>query len=372
MSAVIALATPRRIKASHRRRRKVASDHLLYILNNPLSGTDPTGYACSTGTHVKGEGGPNCESTGASGTPMTENPTKAQAIARPQAGGKAQSNGSTGKQGLTGADERQSANEGPEKKEAVPKKDPNQLSTGQRVGSGVGAIFSGAAMAGCVTGGLVLCPESVGVGCIAAATCAFLGADVTSSNATEAVTGRAHTPVAALGFSMLTGSSRESAENGENMALAVTGIWSAGSLMQQIRGPSVASVPSTLLLQDLRLSTGSGQAVFWSGIKNGDQAAAAWAAKNGGTTLEMALAARGVSMPAWNPNNPAVVSAWRLASRDFAAGASGNVRVLQANSVRTSSVWAEVEFPALMANRSVTSITAVNPETGMAKLLWSR
>ncbi len=49
MSAVIALATPRRIKASHRRRRRVASDHLLYILNNPLSGTDPTGYAsCST------------------------------------------------------------------------------------------------------------------------------------------------------------------------------------------------------------------------------------------------------------------------------------------------------------------------------------
>jgi len=39
-----ALAKPRRIKASHRRRRKVASDHLLYILNNPLSGTDPTGY----------------------------------------------------------------------------------------------------------------------------------------------------------------------------------------------------------------------------------------------------------------------------------------------------------------------------------------
>lgn len=44
MSGVTALAKPRRIKASHRRRRKVASDHLLYILNNPLSGTDPTGY----------------------------------------------------------------------------------------------------------------------------------------------------------------------------------------------------------------------------------------------------------------------------------------------------------------------------------------
>jgi hypothetical protein len=45
VSAVIALARPRRIKASHRRRRKVAAGHLLYILNNPLSGTDPSGYA---------------------------------------------------------------------------------------------------------------------------------------------------------------------------------------------------------------------------------------------------------------------------------------------------------------------------------------
>jgi hypothetical protein len=44
VSGVIALANPRRIKASHRRRRRVASDHLLYILNNPLAGTDPTGY----------------------------------------------------------------------------------------------------------------------------------------------------------------------------------------------------------------------------------------------------------------------------------------------------------------------------------------
>jgi hypothetical protein len=69
VSAVIALVTPRRIKASHRRRRRVASDHLLYILNNPLSGTDPTGYlACvgrnlcsdSSGRWGDGLGGSSC------------------------------------------------------------------------------------------------------------------------------------------------------------------------------------------------------------------------------------------------------------------------------------------------------------------------
>jgi RHS repeat-associated protein len=33
-----------------------------YILNNPMSGTDPTGFACSTGTHIKSDSGPSCNS----------------------------------------------------------------------------------------------------------------------------------------------------------------------------------------------------------------------------------------------------------------------------------------------------------------------
>ncbi len=48
MPGVLALANRTRIKTSHRQRRKAASAHLVYILNNPLSGVDPTGYAaCS-------------------------------------------------------------------------------------------------------------------------------------------------------------------------------------------------------------------------------------------------------------------------------------------------------------------------------------
>ncbi|MEO5625625.1 MAG: hypothetical protein ABIQ70_06440, partial [Dokdonella sp.] len=50
MSAVLALANRSRIKPSHRRRRKAASAHLVYILNNPLSGKDPTGYQSCTVT----------------------------------------------------------------------------------------------------------------------------------------------------------------------------------------------------------------------------------------------------------------------------------------------------------------------------------
>lgn len=100
--------------------------------------------------------------------------------------------------------------------------------------------------------------------------------------------------------------------------------------------------------------------------------AATWASKHGGVTLEMALAQSGRRMPEWNPNDPTSVEAWRNASQEFAAGASGNVRVLQSDAVRVNSVWAEVEFPALKANPDVLSITAVNPNTGMESLLWSR
>lgn len=120
------------------------------------------------------------------------------------------------------------------------------------------------------------------------------------------------------------------------------------------------------------LATGTDEAVFWSGIRSGDSAAASWAAKNGGASFESTLAQRGISLPAWDASNPSVVSAWRTASADFAAGAKGTVRVLQEDAVRVNSVWAEVEFPALKANPNVTSILGVDPRTGAEVVLWSR
>ena len=120
------------------------------------------------------------------------------------------------------------------------------------------------------------------------------------------------------------------------------------------------------------LATGTDEAVFWSGIRGGDSAAASWAAKNGGASLESTLAQRGISLPAWDASNPSVVSAWRTASADFAAGARGTVRVLQDDAVRVNSVRAEVEFPALKANPNVTSIRGVDPRTGGETVLWGR
>lgn len=84
------------------------------------------------------------------------------------------------------------------------------------------------------------------------------------------------------------------------------------------------------------------------------------------------MASRGITLPEYDPANPDIVAQWRNASTEFANGASGNVRVLQGDSVRMTSVWAEVEFPALKANPNVTSITAGNPTTGETWVLWTR
>lgn len=123
------------------------------------------------------------------------------------------------------------------------------------------------------------------------------------------------------------------------------------------------------------LATGADEAVFWSGIgRRGAEFAAAWVGRNGGATLESTLASRGISLPVWDASNPAVVSAWRQASIEFAAGAKGNIRVLQGGDVmriNPNPIWAD-EYKALISNPNVSSITAINPGAGTEVLLWAR
>jgi hypothetical protein len=125
-----------------------------------------------------------------------------------------------------------------------------------------------------------------------------------------------------------------------------------------------------------RLATESSQAVFWSGLgETGEQVAMEWAEKNGGKTLEKVMAERGIKLPPYPKSGPipeATEKAWRDASREFAEQASGNVRVLQQDSVRVGRAWAKDEFPALINNPNVKSITAVDPRTGQEILLWKR
>ncbi|WP_395744068.1 RHS repeat-associated core domain-containing protein [Prosthecobacter sp.] len=124
-----------------------------------------------------------------------------------------------------------------------------------------------------------------------------------------------------------------------------------------------------------RLATRTDEAVFWSGIGKkgvkGEEVAAQWVAKNGGQTLETLIAERGIVLPTWDANNPAVVAAWKQVSVDLASGAAGNVRVLQGPTLRSDAIFGE-EYKALIENPDVMSIRAINPETGVETLLWSR
>jgi RHS repeat-associated protein len=137
------------------------------------------------------------------------------------------------------------------------------------------------------------------------------------------------------------------------------------SMMLPAAADSVAEGPRP------SLATTSDQAVFWSGIEGGADAAAGWAAENGGVTLETTLEQRGMSMPQFDRNNPESVRAWERASLEFARGAQGNITVLQGNDVSLISIWRK-EYQALKQNPNVTSITAVNPAAGYQTLLWLR
>ena len=119
------------------------------------------------------------------------------------------------------------------------------------------------------------------------------------------------------------------------------------------------------------LATAEDEAVFWSGIRGSEHEAGDWAAKNGGITLEQAAEERGIDLPKFDRGNPSSVAAWERASAEFASHAAGDVRVLTSG-WSTNSVWARIEFPALTANPNVTSVTAIDPRTGIAVRIWSR
>jgi len=86
----------------------------------------------------------------------------------------------------------------------------------------------------------------------------------------------------------------------------------------------------------------------------------------------MLLDLRGVNIPVWDPDNPAVVAAWRNAAEAFARGAKGDVRVVLGDTLRPGNVWETVELPALRANTSVRRIIRLDPTTGAETVIFRR
>ena len=137
----------------------------------------------------------------------------------------------------------------------------------------------------------------------------------------------------------------------------------------------VASGEVCMAAAEARFASAAGKAFFWSGYTRGIggvEVAAEIAASRGGTTLEQLMAARGISLPAWDAANPASVAAWQNASKAFAEGASGVVRAVVGESVRSGNVWETIELPALLANPRVTQIIRIDPATGVETVLYTR
>lgn len=123
------------------------------------------------------------------------------------------------------------------------------------------------------------------------------------------------------------------------------------------------------------LATEKNKAFFWSGRTNGiggETKALEIAKSQGGITLEGWLLERNIELPPWNPSDPKVVKLWEDVSAEFAAQASGEIRVVLGQQLRPGNVWETKELPILLSNKKVTKITSIDPETLIEKVIFIR
>ncbi len=124
-----------------------------------------------------------------------------------------------------------------------------------------------------------------------------------------------------------------------------------------------------------RLITNPNEAVFWSGRTDGVggiEAAKQIANQYQGRTLEQLLESRQISMPIYDPNILASVRAWQDVSTELAKNASGEVRATLGSQMRPQSIWEVYEFPELIRNPAVTKVIAIDPKTGVQRILFER
>jgi hypothetical protein len=114
-------------------------------------------------------------------------------------------------------------------------------------------------------------------------------------------------------------------------------------------------------------ATGQSEALFWSGLGRGNAGvlrSQRYALENGGRTLEMTGGGKYLDdLNLFGPNSPISRAeaelVWAHASREFARGASGQIRAVT-GSVRPNSIWRRIELPELMSNPRVWGIDELN------------
>ena len=135
-----------------------------------------------------------------------------------------------------------------------------------------------------------------------------------------------------------------------------------------------ASLPELLIEQSNRrgFAAGHNQTLLWSGLgKDGVGGFQAFARANGGTTLEMTAGGRYLDdLNLFGADSPLTIAeslqVWANGSRQFARGASGQVRAVTGQ-VRPSSQYRTIELPELLANPNVTGIDELSllPNVGI-------
>ncbi len=96
--------------------------------------------------------------------------------------------------------------------------------------------------------------------------------------------------------------------------------------------------------------------VFWSGGKAAMQEAASYATVNGAKTLEMTPVGKTLEFATERLGYRITRPLWSVASRQFAAGAAGDIQVFHGSVVGLRSVWATVEWETLLNNPEVRDI----------------
>ena len=139
-------------------------------------------------------------------------------------------------------------------------------------------------------------------------------------------------------------------EAGEAVAPLALGIVTAPFFAPARFAPAIASLRNPTVNR-----------VFWSGGPAARDAAASFATRTGGVTLEQTLAGRllqaannGLAGTIGRARADRILAPlWRQASRNFAAGARGEVNVFVRGTPREQSVWKTVEEPILTNNNTI-------------------
>ena len=85
--------------------------------------------------------------------------------------------------------------------------------------------------------------------------------------------------------------------------------------------------------------------------------------------METVLERSGITMPKWNPNDPASILAWNSSSSSFAMRSSGDVYSILGADLNPNGVWSVFERTILGVNPGVTSITIVDQALNITEVI---